>query len=200
MDQSENRPKYSQCAQAPRITQGFTVFLTGLSGAGKTTIAYALRDLLQEATGRPVTLLDGDEVRRHLSSELGFSREDRDLNVRRIGWVASEIVRHGGMAICAPIAPYEAVRNEVRQMIEPLGGFVLVHVATPLETCEARDRKGLYAKARAGLIPNFTGVSDPYEPPANAALTIDTRDTPVDAACALIVARLTSEGYLVDGA
>jgi len=202
MDHSENRPglKHSQHVQAPRITRGFTVFLTGLSGAGKTTIAYALRDLLQEATGRPVTLLDGDEVRRHLSSELGFSREDRDLNVRRIGWGASEIVRHGGMAICAPIAPYEAVRNEVRQMIEPLGGFVLVHVATPLETCEARDRKGLYAKARAGLIPNFTGVSDPYEPPANAALTIDTRDTSVDAACALIVARLTSEGYLVDGA
>jgi sulfate adenylyltransferase len=187
-------------AAPPRHAQGFSVFLTGLSGSGKSTIARALRAALTEQTGRPVTLLDGDTVRRHLSSELGFSREHRDLNVLRIGWVASEIVRHGGIAICAPIAPYDAVRREVRRMIEPVGGFLLVHVATPLETCEARDRKGLYARARAGQIPNFTGVSDPYEPPADAALTIDTRETPVDVACALIVARLTSEGYLVNGA
>ena len=137
-------------AYPPREAQGFAVFLTGLSGAGKSTIARALRAGLMEATGRPVTLLDGDIVRRHLSSELGFSREHRDLNVLRIGWVASEIVRHGGIALCAPIAPYDAVRRQVRRMIEPLGGFLLVHVSTPLETCEARDRKGLYAKARAG--------------------------------------------------
>ena len=147
-----------------------------------------------------MTLLDGDIVRRHLSSELGFSREHRGLNVLRIGWVASEIVRHGGIALCAPIAPYDAVRRQVRRMIEPLGGFLLVHVSTPLETCEARDRKGLYAKARAGLVTNFTGVSDPYECPSDAALTIDTRHTAVDEACALILARLTSDGYLVDSA
>jgi sulfate adenylyltransferase len=182
--------------RAPREAQGFAVFLTGLSGSGKSTIAGALRAGLMEGTGRPVTVLDGDVVRRHLSSELGFSREHRDVNVLRIGWVASEIVRHGGIAICAAIAPYDAARREVRRMIEPLGGFLLVHVATPLETCEARDRKGLYAKARAGLLPNFTGVSDPYESPEDAALTIDTRHTSVDEACALVLARLTSEGYL----
>lgn len=185
-----------QRAHPPRNAQGFAVLLTGLSGSGKSTIARALRVRLLEATGRQVTLLDGDLVRRHLSSELGFSREHRDLNILRIGWVASEIVRHGGIVICAPIAPYDSIRRQVRRMIEPLGGFVLVHVSTPLETCEARDRKGLYAKARAGLLPNFTGVSDPYEPPDDAALTIDTRRMPVDEACALILARLTSEGYV----
>ena len=183
-------------AQLPRDTQGFTVFLTGLSGSGKSTIARALGVMVTETTGRPVTLLDGDLVRQHLSSELGFSREHRDLNVLRVGWVASEIVRHGGIAICSLIAPYDAARKQVRGMIEPLGGFLLVHVATPLETCEARDSKGLYAKARAGLLPSFTGVSDPYESPADAALTIDTRHTSVDESCALILARLTSEGYL----
>lgn len=183
-------------AQPPPDAQGFTVFLTGLSGSGKSTIAVALRASLMETTGRPVTLLDGDLVRRLLSSELGFSREHRDLNVLRIGWVAAEVVRHGGIAICATIAPYDEVRRQVRRMIEPLGGFLLVHVATPLETCEARDRKGLYAKARAGSLPNLTGVSDPYESPADAELTIDTRHTSVDESCALIVARLTSAGYL----
>jgi sulfate adenylyltransferase len=183
-------------AQPPRDAQGFTVFLTGLSGSGKSTIARALGAGLMEMTGRPVTLLDGDLVRRHLSSELGFSREHRDLNVLRTGWVASEIVRHGGMVICALIAPYDAARRQVRGMIEPLGGFLLVYVATPLEACEARDVKGLYAKARAGLLPNFTGVSDPYEPPSDAALTIDTTQTSVAEACALIMERLTSEGYL----
>jgi len=187
-----------QRACPQREVQGFTVFLTGLSGSGKSTIARALRSRLLERTGRPVTLLDGDLVRRHLSSELGFSREHRDLNILRIGWVASEIVRHGGIAICAPIAPYDGIRRQVRELIEPVGGFLLVHVATPLETCEARDRKGLYAKARAGLIPNFTGVSDPYEPPNDAALVIDTRNTSVDAACDRILARLTSDGYLGD--
>ena len=179
-----------------RHVRGFTVFLTGLSGSGKSTIARALHTGLIEATGRPVTLLDGDVVRQRLSPELGFSREDRDANVLRIGWVASEIVRHGGMVICAFIAPYDAARRQVRDMIEPLGGFLLVHVSTPLETCEARDRKGLYAKARAGGLPRFTGVSDPYESPADAQLTIDTRHTSVDEACALVVTWLTSQGYL----
>jgi sulfate adenylyltransferase len=188
-----------QRAHPPRGAQGFTVLFSGLSGSGKSTIARALRVRLMELTGRQVTLLDGDLVRRHLSSELGFSREHRDLNVMRIGWVASEIVSHGGIAICAPIAPYDAVRKQVRQMIEPVGGFLLVHISTPIETCEARDRKGLYAKARAGLLANFTGISDPYEVPDDAALTIDTRHTPVDEACAMVLARLTSEGYLVHG-
>jgi sulfate adenylyltransferase len=150
-----------------------------------------------EMTGRPVTLLDGDRVRRLLSSELGFSREHRNLNVLRIGWVASEITRHGGIAICAPIAPYDSVRRQVREMVEPAGGFLLVHVSTPLETCEGRDRKGLYAKARAGLIPQFTGVSDPYEAPADAAVTVDTRYTSVGEACTLVVGALVSRGYLV---
>lgn len=183
-------------AEPARDTEGFTVFLTGLSGSGKSTIASALRGVLIETTGRPVTLLDGDVVRQHLSPELGFSREHRDLNVLRVGWVASEVVRHGGIGICSLIAPYDAARKQVRAMIEPLGGFLLVHVATPLETCEARDSKGLYAKARVGSLPKFTGVSDPYESPADAALTIDTRHTSVDQACALVLARLTSEGYL----
>jgi sulfate adenylyltransferase len=182
--------------RAARDAQGFTVFLTGLSGSGKSTIASALRDRLVETTGRPVTLLDGDLVRQHLSSELGFSREHRDLNVVRVGWVASEIVRHGGISICSLIAPYDAARKQVRGLIEPLGGFLLVYVATPLETCEARDGKGLYAKARAGVLSNFTGVSDPYEAPADAALTIDTRHTSVDESCSLVLARLTLEGYL----
>jgi sulfate adenylyltransferase len=182
--------------QPPRDAQGFTVFLTGLSGSGKSTIASALCAGVTETTGRPVTLLDGDVVRQHLSSELGFSREHRDLNVLRVGWVAAEIVRHGGIAICSLIAPYDAVRKRVRGMVEPLGGFLLVHVATPLETCEARDVKGLYARARAGLLPAFTGVADPYESPGDATLTIDTRYTSVDASCALVLARLTSEGYL----
>ena len=185
-----------RCAQPPRDAQGFSVFLTGLSGAGKSTIANALRAALMDGTGRPVTLLDGDVVRQHLASELGFSREHRDLNVLRIGWVAAEVVRHGGMAICAPIAPYDAARRQVRQMIELMGGFFLVHVATPLETCEARDPKGLYAKARAGALPNFTGVSDPYEPPSDAELTIDTRHTSVQDACELVLAMLTSRGHL----
>ena len=149
----------------PRIEQGFTVFFTGLSGSGKSTIANALLVKFLELGGRPVTLLDGDIVRKHLSSELGFSKEHRDINIRRIGFVASEITKNGGIALCAPIAPYDAVRKEVRGMIEPYGGFVLVHLATPLEVCEERDRKGMYAKARAGILKEFTGISDPYEAP-----------------------------------
>jgi sulfate adenylyltransferase len=181
-----------------RDRQGFTIFFTGLSGSGKSTIASALRIRLMEITGRPVTLLDGDLVRKHLSFELGFSREDRNLNVLRIGYVASEITRHGGIAICAPIAPYDDVRRQVRDMIEPVGGFVLVHVATPLEVCEARDRKGLYAKARAGIVPQFTGVSDPYEAPTDAAVTFDTSQVTPEAATTMILNLLQREGYVSD--
>jgi len=176
----------------PPRTGGRAVVFTGLSGAGKSTIAARLVELLLEA-GRTVTLLDGDEVRTHLSAGLGFSRADRDTNVRRIGWVAAQIAKHGGLAVCAPIAPYAATRAEVRQLVEEQAGpgsFVLVHVATPLEECEARDRKGLYAKARRGEIAEFTGVSDPYEEPTDADLTIDTRTSSVDASARLVLSRL----------
>src|SRR5436305_4076229 len=145
----------------PRHKQGLTVFFTGLSGAGKSTIASVLVTKFLEVGGRPVTLLDGDLVRKHLSSELGFSKEHRDINIRRIGYVASEITKNGGIAICAPIAPYDATRKAVREMIEPEGGFILVHLSTSVDVCEQRDRKGLYAKARAGIIKEFTGISDP---------------------------------------
>jgi adenylyl-sulfate kinase len=158
---------------------GVTVFLTGLSGAGKSTVADALVAQL-EAEGRPVTVLDGDVVRTHLSSELSFSREDRDLNIRRIGWVAGEVVRHGGTVVVAAIAPYEAAREDARVLVEKHGRFVLVHLSTPLEVCEQRDVKGLYAKARSGEIPVFTGVSDPYEAPSQAELTVDTSVTPLE--------------------
>ena len=180
----------------PRRQQGFTIFFTGLSGAGKSTIANVLLVKLLERGGRNVTLLDGDLVRKHLSSELGFSRAHRDLNIRRIGFVASEITRNGGIALCAPIAPYDTTRKDVRAMIEPHGGFVLVHVSTSLAICEQRDRKGLYAKARAGLVQQFTGISDPYEAPLDAELTIDTADVAPDAAAASILAWLESRGYL----
>lgn len=180
----------------PRSKQGFTVFFTGLSGAGKSTVASVLMIRFLEMGGRPVTLLDGDIVRKNLSSELGFSKEHRDLNIRRIGFVASEITKNGGIAICAPIAPYDAVRKEVRAMIEPAGGFTLVHVATPIEVCEQRDRKGLYAKARAGIIKEFTGISDPYEAPDDAEVVIDTTDmTPEEAAQAVIL-HLERLGYV----
>ena len=181
-------------ASPPRAQQGLTIFFTGLSGSGKSTLAAGLRARLLER-GRKVTLLDGDLVRRNLSSELGFSREHRDLNIRRIAFVASEVTRHGGVAICAPIAPYDATRKEARQLIEPLGGFVLVYVATPLEVCEARDRKGLYAKARAGLVKEFTGISDPYEAPLDAEVVIDTSTLNRDAALDLLMTYLDREGY-----
>ncbi|MEW5787533.1 MAG: bifunctional sulfate adenylyltransferase/adenylylsulfate kinase [Pseudomonadota bacterium] len=183
-------------AWPPRARQGFTVFFTGLSGAGKSTIARALTVKLMEMDGRRVTLLDGDIVRRHLSSELGFSKAHRDINIRRIGYVASEITKHGGIAICAPIAPYTATRRAVRDMIETWGGFVEIHVATSVAVCESRDRKGLYAKARAGLIPEFTGVSDPYEVPENPELAIDTAQCSVEEAVQTIVLKLEHEGYL----
>ncbi|HMS95613.1 MAG TPA: sulfate adenylyltransferase, partial [Tabrizicola sp.] len=159
-----------------RSKQGFTVFFTGLSGSGKSTIANALMVKLMEMGGRPVTLLDGDVVRKHLSSELGFSKEHRDLNIKRIGYVASEITKNGGIAICAPIAPYTATRRAVREMIEAYGAFVETHVATSIEECERRDRKGLYKLAREGKIKEFTGISDPYEAPTNAELVVNTEN------------------------
>jgi sulfate adenylyltransferase len=180
----------------PRSKQGFTVFMTGLSGSGKSTVANVLRVKLLEMGGRPVTLLDGDIVRKNLSSELGFSKEHRDLNILRIGFVASEITKNGGIAICAPIAPYDAVRKQVRDLIQPLGGFKLVHLATPLEVCETRDRKGLYAKARAGIIKEFTGISDPYEEPEDAEIVIDTSDISPDEAAHRIILHLEREGFI----
>ncbi|HEB57151.1 MAG TPA: adenylyl-sulfate kinase, partial [Gammaproteobacteria bacterium] len=184
----------------PRSRQGLTLFFTGLSGAGKSTLAKIIYSKLIEAGGRPVTLLDGDIVRMHLSSELGFSKEHRNLNVKRIGFVASEITKNGGIAICAPIAPYAETRRAVREMIEQHGAFIEIHVATPLEECEARDRKGLYAKARKGLIPEFTGISDPYEEPENPELCIDTTGmNPMEAAQEIYL-YLLREGYLDESA
>ena len=180
----------------PRHKQGFTVFFTGLSGSGKSTVANALMVKLMEAGGRPVTLLDGDLVRKHLSSELGFSKEHRDLNIQRIGYVASEITKNGGIAICAPIAPYAATRKIVREMIEPLGGFLEIHVATPIEVCEARDRKGLYAKARAGILKGFTGIDDPYEVPEKPEMRLDTAELTPDLSAHRILVKLESLGFL----
>jgi sulfate adenylyltransferase len=179
-------------ARPPRSERGLVIFLTGLSGSGKSTIARGLRDALSERGDRSVSLLDGDLVRELLSAGLTFSRADRDLNIARIGFVATEVARHGGIAICAPIAPYAEARARVRSMVREVGDFLLVHVATPVQVCEARDRKGLYAKARAGVIDNFTGVSDPYEEPTDAELTIDTsamsRQQSVDAVLRLLIA------------
>ncbi|WP_420638737.1 bifunctional sulfate adenylyltransferase/adenylylsulfate kinase [Candidatus Poriferisocius sp.] len=177
--------------------QGFTVFFTGLSGSGKSTIANALMSMLLERGGRPVTLLDGDVVRTNLSSELGFSKEHRDINITRIGYVASEITKHGGIALCAPIAPYAEPRRRNREAISANGGYVLVHVATPLEVCEERDRKGLYAKARAGIIKEFTGISDPYEVPIDADITLPTVDQTPDQSAQTIIDHLEAAGYLV---
>jgi sulfate adenylyltransferase len=185
-----------QMRHPPRRSQGFTVFFTGLSGSGKSTIANALMVKFLEMGGRPVTLLDGDIVRKNLSSELGFSKEHRNINIRRIGYVASEITKNGGIAICAPIAPYDSVRKEVRDGIQPLGGFVLIHVDTPIEVCEQRDRKGLYAKARAGIIKEFTGISDPYENPEDADVVIDTTELSPEQAAQQILLHLEREGYV----
>jgi len=180
----------------PRHKQGFTVFFTGLSGSGKSTVANALMVKLMEMGGRPVSLLDGDVVRKHLSSELGFSKEHRDLNIQRIGYVASEITKNGGIAICAPIAPYARTRRIVREMVEAVGGFIEIHVATPIEVCEQRDRKGLYAKARAGLIKGFTGIDDPYEIPENAEMSIDTTDVTPDMLAHRVIVKLESLGFI----
>jgi sulfate adenylyltransferase len=183
----------------PKKGRGFTIFFTGLSGAGKSTLARAFQARLLESGGRTASLLDGDIVRKNLSSELGFSREHRDLNVLRIGYVASEVTKHGGIAICTPIAPYAQARAQVRKMVSRYGGFIEVYVSTPLEACEARDRKGLYAKARSGSIKGFTGISDPYEPPRGAEVTIDTRTTAPDLAVEQIVKQIEAMGYSLDG-
>jgi sulfate adenylyltransferase len=183
-------------ARPPRSQRGFVLFLTGLSGSGKSTIARDLRDVLSERGDRRVSLLDGDLVRNLLSAGLTFSREDRDLNIARIGFVAAEIARHGGIAICAPIAPFASARARVREMVSEVGDFLLIHVATPVEVCEARDRKGLYAKARAGVIKQFTGISDPYEEPADADLVIDTSLLTEQEAVAAVLRLLTAGGWL----
>jgi len=187
-------------ARPPRRDRGVVVFFTGLSGSGKSTIARALRDALAERGDRTVSLLDGDLVRQLLSAGLSFSRADRDLNIARVGYVATEVARHGGIAICAPIAPYEAARAQVRRMVSEVGDFLLIHVATPVAVCEARDRKGLYAKARAGLIDHFTGISDPYEEPRNADLTIDTSVMSRQEAVQAVLGLLVSGGWLKDAA
>jgi sulfate adenylyltransferase len=186
-------------ARPPRAERGFVVFLTGLSGSGKSTIARNLADILAERGDRKVSLLDGDLVRQLLSAGLTFSRADRDLNIARIGFVAAEVARHGGIAICAPIAPYAEARARVREMVSAVGDFLLIHVATPLEVCEARDRKGLYAKARAGLIGQFTGISDPYEEPQDADLTVDTSTMTREQATEAVLGLLTSGGWLSPG-
>jgi sulfate adenylyltransferase len=183
-------------ARPPRSARGLVVFFTGLSGSGKSTLARDLRDALLERGDRTVSLLDGDLVRRLLSAGLTFSREDRDLNIARIGYVATEVARHGGIAICAPIAPYAAARAGVRSMVAEVGEFVLVHVSTPLAVCEERDRKGLYAKARAGLIGSFTGISDPYEEPVDADLSLDTSVVSRRDAVTAVLALLSRGGWL----
>ena len=179
-----------------RKQKGLTLFFTGLSGSGKSTLAKLVYARFIEQGDKPVTLLDGDVVRTNLSSELGFSKEHRDINVKRIGYVASEITKNRGVAICAPIAPYESIRASIREMIEEHGSFIEIHVATPLDTCEGRDRKGMYAKARKGIIKNFTGISDPYEIPLNPEIKIDTTGkTPVECAQQIML-YLFKEGYI----
>ena len=179
-----------------RSKQGFTVFFTGLSGSGKSTIANALMVKLMEMGGRPVTLLDGDVVRKHLSSELGFSKEHRDINIKRIGYVASEITKNGGIAICAPIAPYTATRRAVREMVEHCGTFIEVYIATSVEECERRDRKGLYKLAREGKIKEFTGISDPYEAPTTPELRLDTENVEVDHCAHQVILKLEQMGLI----
>jgi len=179
-----------------RSKQGFTVFFTGFSGSGKSTVANALMVKLMEMGGRPVTLLDGDIVRKNLSSELGFSKEHRDLNIRRIGYVASEITKNGGIAICAPIAPYATTRRAVREDIEQFGAFIEVHVATSIEECERRDRKGLYKLARAGKIKEFTGISDPYDVPESPEISLETENVEVDNCAHQVILTLESMGLI----
>ncbi|MDH5378124.1 MAG: bifunctional sulfate adenylyltransferase/adenylylsulfate kinase, partial [Gammaproteobacteria bacterium] len=180
----------------PKHKQGVTLFFTGLSGAGKSTIANAVMVKLLELGGRPVTLLDGDLVRKHLSSELGFSKEHRNLNVERIGYVASEITKNGGFAICAPIAPYAATRRNVRELVSAVGGFLEIYISTPIDVCEQRDRKGLYAKARAGIIKTFTGISDPYEAPEKPEIEINTSECSPEEAAQRILLKMESLGFI----
>jgi sulfate adenylyltransferase len=183
-------------ARPPRAERGLVVFFTGLSGSGKSTIARGLAEALNERGDRTVSLLDGDHVRQLLSAGLSFSRADRDLNIARIGYVATEVARHGGIAICAPIAPYAQARAAARQMVSEVGDFLLVYVSTPVDVCAARDRKGLYAKARAGLITGFTGVSDPYEEPRDADLVLDTSAMTRTEAVDAVLKLLTTGGWL----
>ena len=184
----------------PRFKQGFTVFFTGLSGSGKSTIANALMYKLMEIGGRMVTLLDGDVVRKVLSSELKFTKEHRNINICRIGYVASEITKNGGIAVCAPIAPYAATRRTVREMVEQYGPFIEIYISTSIEECERRDRKGLYKLAREGRIPNFTGISAPYEVPENPSLTIDTENQEVDSCAQRVLLKLESLGLVISAA
>jgi sulfate adenylyltransferase len=183
-------------ARPPRAERGLVVFFTGLSGSGKSTIARGLAEALGERGDRTVSLLDGDHVRQLLSAGLSFSRADRDLNIARIGYVATEVARHGGIAICAPIAPYAQARAAARQTVSEVGDFLLVYVSTPVDVCAARDRKGLYAKARAGLITGFTGVSDPYEEPRDADLVLDTSAMTRTEAVDAVLKLLTTGGWL----
>ncbi len=184
-------------SRPPRRQRGLVLFFTGLSGSGKSTVAHGVAEVLREEGERTITVLDGDVVRRELSKGLSFSKEDRDLNIRRFGWVAAEVARHGGVAICCPIAPYRAARGTARAMARAAGGdFILIHISTPIEVCEARDRKGLYAKARAGLIRGMTGVDDPYEAPLDADLTIDTSEGSVDDAVDLVLDHLANGGWI----
>jgi sulfate adenylyltransferase len=183
-------------ARPPRAERGLAIFFTGLSGSGKSTIARGLAEALTERGDRTVSLLDGDHMRQLLSAGLTFSRADRDLNIARIGYVAAEVARHGGIAICAPIAPYAAARAVARKLVTDAGDFLLVYVSTPVEVCAARDRKGLYAKARAGLIKGFTGVSDPYEEPRDADLVLDTSAMTRDQAVGAVLGLLTAGGWL----
>jgi sulfate adenylyltransferase len=185
-------------ARPPRAERGLAIFFTGLSGSGKSTIARGLAEALIERGDRTVSLLDGDHVRQLLSAGLTFSRADRDLNIARIGYVAAEVARHGGIAICAPIAPYAQARAVARKLVTEVGDFLLVYVSTPVEVCAARDRKGLYAKARAGLIKGFTGVSDPYEEPRDADLILDTSAMTRDEAVRTVLKLLVTGGWLAD--
>ncbi|NYF97396.1 adenylyl-sulfate kinase [Janibacter cremeus] len=190
----------SQTMHGAGDSGGLVLFFTGLSGSGKSTVARAVREAILEEDGRPVSILDGDVVRRHLSAGLTFSPEDRETNIRRIGWVAAEIAYHGGAAICSPIAPYDSTRKAVRAMATDRGGdFVLVHVSTPVEECARRDRKGLYAKAMAGEITDFTGVNAPYEAPADAELDLDTSSISVEQARDRVLDLLRERGHLADG-
>ena len=183
-------------AYPPKHKQGFSVLFTGLPSSGKSTLANALLIKVREITGRQITLLDGDEIRTHLSHGLGFSQEDREINIKRVGYVAKEITKHGGIVICALIAPYAQVRNQVRQMIAEVGGYIEVYVSTPLVICEARDRKGLYKKARQGLIKQFTGVNDPYEPPLSPDVEMNTADMDAENAIDILIKQIQLLGYL----
>jgi len=185
-------------ARPPRAERGLAIFFTGLSGSGKSTVARGLAEALVERGDRTVSLLDGDQVRHLLSAGLTFSRADRDLNIARIGYVAAEVARHGGIAICAPIAPYAQARATAREMVTEVGDFLLIWISTPVDVCAARDRKGLYAKARAGLIKGFTGVSDPYEEPRDADLVLDTSAMTRQQAVDAVLKLLTTGGWLAD--